>query len=179
MLERAWIEDLIPWQSTEQWRRITEAVDLPTCTGEDIYLTEPFVELCRAHAVDIIHPDLMSSGGIMETKKIGDMAQEYGIPMSLHFAGSPVACMANIHCAAATENFYVLENHSTDLPWWNDLVTGPAKPIVQNGYIPVPDSPGLGITLNDEVMQQHLYEPGYFEPTPEWDTERSWDRLWS
>jgi L-alanine-DL-glutamate epimerase-like enolase superfamily enzyme len=175
----AWLEDMIPWQCTDQWRRITEAVDLPTCTGEDIYLKEPFAELCRNHAVDIVHPDLMSSGGIMETKKIGDLAQEHGIPMALHFAGSPVACMANVHCAAATENFLVLENHSVDIPWWNDLVDGPSKPIVQQGYIPVPDTPGLGITLNDEVVKQHLAEPGYFEPTPEWDEERSWDRLWS
>lgn len=175
----AWLEDLIPWQYTDQWKRITEAVNLPTCTGEDIYLKEGFVELCRNHAVDVIHPDLATSGGIMETKKIGDMAQEYGIPMAMHFAGTPVSCMANVHCAAATENFLVLENHSVDVPWWNELVTYDNKPLVQNGYIQVPDSPGLGITLNDEVVQQHLAEPGYFEPTPEWDNEHSADRLWS
>ncbi len=175
----AWLEDMIPWQYADLWKRITDAIALPTCTGEDIYLKEPFLELCRAHAVDIIHPDLASSGGILETKKIGDLAQEYGIPMAMHFAGTPVSCMANVHCAAATENFLVLENHSVDIPWWDDLVEGIEKPIIANGFIPVPDKPGLGVTLNDEVVQQHLAEPGYFEPTPEWDTERSWDRLWS
>ena len=175
----AWLEDLIPWQYTAHWKRITDSVNLPTCTGEDIYLKEGFVELCRNHAVDVIHPDLATSGGILETKKIGDMAQEYGIPMAMHFAGTPVSCMANVHCAAATENFLVLENHSVDIPWWNDLVEGANKPLIQNGYIQVPDTPGLGITLNDEVVQQHLAEPGYFEPTPEWDNERSADRLWS
>lgn len=175
----AWLEDMIPWQYSDLWKRITDAVALPTCTGEDIYLKEPFAELCQRHAVDVIHPDLMTAGGILETKKIGDMAQEYGIPMALHFAGTPVACMANVHCAAATENFIALENHSIDIPWWNDLVEGIEKPIVQNGFIPVPDAPGLGVTLNDEVVQEHLHEPGYFEPTPEWDAERSWDRLWS
>jgi L-alanine-DL-glutamate epimerase-like enolase superfamily enzyme len=72
-----------------------------------------------------------------------------------------------------------LENHSFDIPWWNDLVDGVAKPIVQNGFIPVPDAPGLGVTLNDDVVREHLLEPGYFEPTPEWDQERSADRLWS
>lgn len=175
----AWLEDLIPWQHTDLWKRITDAVHLPTCTGEDIYLKEGFVELCRRHAVDVIHPDLATSGGILETKKIGDMAQEYGVPMAMHFAGTPVSCMANVHCAAATENFLVLENHSVDVPWWNDLVQGTDRPLIQNGYIRVPDAPGLGITLNDEVVQQHLAEPGYFEPTPEWDNERSSDRLWS
>jgi L-alanine-DL-glutamate epimerase-like enolase superfamily enzyme len=92
----AWLEDMIPWQQTELWRRITEAVNVPTCTGEDIYLKEGFIELCRRHAVDVIHPDLATSGGILETKKIGDAAQEYGIPMAMHFAGTPVSCMANV-----------------------------------------------------------------------------------
>ena len=175
----AWLEDLIPWQHADLWKRITESISLPTCTGEDIYLKEGFDALCRAHAVDIIHPDLATSGGIWETKKIGDLAQEFGIPMAMHFAGTPVSCMANVHCAAATENFLVLENHSFDIPWWNDLVDGIEKPIVQNGFIPVPDAPGLGITLNEDVVREHLLEPGYFEPTPEWDAERSADRLWS
>jgi L-alanine-DL-glutamate epimerase-like enolase superfamily enzyme len=175
----AWLEDMVPWQYTDLLKQISAAVDLPLLTGEDIYLKEPFQELCRTHAVDIIHPDLATSGGILETHKIGDMAEEYGVPMAMHFAGSPISCFANVHCAAATENFLVLENHSVDVPWWNDLVEGVEKPIVNRGFITVPDKPGLGITLNDEVVKQHLRDPGYFEPTPEWDQERAWDRLWS
>ena len=82
---------------------------------------------------------------------------------------------------AATENFLVLVNHSVDVPWWSDLVDGVEKPIVSKGFVTVPDKPGLGITLNDEVMKQHLLEPGYFEPTPQWDKEnqRVNDRLFS
>ena len=135
--------------------------------------------LCREHAVDLIQPDLATSGGILETKKIGDMAQEHGVGMAMHFAGSPVSCMANVHCAAATENVIALENHAVDIPWWNDLVDGIEKPIINRGFIPVPEKPGLGVTLNEEAVKQHLGQPGYFEPTPEWDKERSWDRLWS
>ena len=175
----AWLEDLIPWQHTELWRRITDAIPMPTCTGEDIYLKEGFLELCRNHAVDIIHPDLATSGGIMETKKIGDIAQEYGIPMAMHFAGTPVSFMANVHCAAASENFLVLEHHSVDVPWWDDLVDGIDKPIVRDGFMKAPDTPGLGITLNEDVVREHLTDGRYFEPTPEWDEERSSDRLWS
>ena len=175
----AWLEDMIPWQYTDLWKKITDAIDVPTLTGEDIYLKEPFLELARNHAVDIVHPDLATSGGIFETKKIGDLCQDYGVPMAMHFAGSPVSCMANVHCAAATENFLVLENHSVDIPWWDTLVEGVEKPIVNKGFIKVPDKPGLGITLNEEAVKQHLLEPGYFEPTPQWDKERSHDRLWS
>jgi L-alanine-DL-glutamate epimerase-like enolase superfamily enzyme len=175
----AWLEDMIPWQYTDLWKKITDAVDIPTLTGEDIYLKEGFIELAKNHAVDILHPDLATSGGILETKKIGDVIQEYGVPMAMHFAGTPVSCMANVHCAAATENFLVLENHSVDVPWWDSLVDGIPKPILDHGFITVPEKPGLGITLNDEVVKQHLLEPGYFEPTPEWDKERSHDRTWS
>jgi L-alanine-DL-glutamate epimerase-like enolase superfamily enzyme len=175
----SWLEDMIPWQYTHLWKEITDALTVPTLTGEDIYLKEPFEELCRNHAVDMIHPDLATSGGILETKKIGDMAQGYGVAMAMHFAGTPVSFMANVHCAAATENVLVLEFHSADVPWWESLVDGIEKPIINKGFVKVPEKPGLGITLNDEVVKQHLAEPGYFEPTPQWDKERSWDRLWS
>jgi L-alanine-DL-glutamate epimerase-like enolase superfamily enzyme len=175
----SWLEDMIPWHNTALLKQIADAVDIPILTGEDIYLKESFMELCRAHAVDMIQPDLATSGGILETKKIGDGAQELGVPMVLHFAGTPVACMASVHCAAATENFLVMENHSFDVPWWGDMVTGPDKPIVNKCFIAVPDRPGLGVTLNDDVVQQHLGEPGYFEPTPQWNVDRTNDRSWS
>ncbi|MCC6858995.1 MAG: mandelate racemase/muconate lactonizing enzyme family protein [Bryobacterales bacterium] len=177
----AWLEDMIPWQYTELWKKITDSVDTPTLTGEDIYLKEPFEVLCREHAVDIIQPDLATSGGILETKKIGDMAQEYGVAMAMHMAGSPVSCYANVHCAAATENFIALENHSVDDPHWADIVDGVEKPVLQKGFIKVPQGPGLGFTINEEAVKKQLREPGYFEPTPEWDPPkyRINDRLWS
>jgi L-alanine-DL-glutamate epimerase-like enolase superfamily enzyme len=175
----SWLEDMIPWQRTDLLKQISAEVDIPIATGEDIYLKEPFIELCRAHAVDIIQPDLLTSGGILETKRIGDVAQEYGVPMALHNASSPVGVFANVHCAAATENFLVLENHAVDVPYWSNLVNGVEKPILNKGYITVPDGPGLGITLNEEEFKKHLADPGWFEPTPEWNKSGSNDRLWS
>ena len=175
----AWLEDLIPWHYTAQWKRITDALDSPTMTGEDIYLKEGFEKLCEQQAVDMIHPDLASSGGILETKKIGDAAQRHGVAMALHCAGSPVSCMANVHCAAATENFLVLEHHSAEVPWWNDLVDGVEKPIVDRGFVRVPETAGLGITLNDDAVRAHLRQPGYFESTHQWDCEISYDFIYS
>jgi L-alanine-DL-glutamate epimerase-like enolase superfamily enzyme len=177
----SWMEDVIPWTYTDLLKQISDESPTPILTGEDIYLKEGFEVLCEKHAVSKIHPDLATSGGILETHKIGDMAEAYGVPMAMHFAGTPVSCMANVHCAAATLNFLALENHSLDVPWWSSLVEeGVKTPIVKNGFIDVPDRPGLGVTLNEDVVRQHLApKTGYFDPTPEWDQERSWDRLWS
>ena len=122
---------------------------------------------------------LATSGGILETKKIGDYAMEHGVPMAMHFAGTPISFMANVHCAAATENFLALEHHSVDIPWWEDLVSG-TKPLFNRGFVTVPDRPGLGVELVDEVAKQHLLKPDeYFLATPQWDSDRSVDRLWS
>ena len=177
----SWMEDVIPWTYTDLLKQISDESPTPILTGEDIYLKEPFKVLCEKHAVSKIHPDLATSGGILETHKIGDIAEEYGVPMAMHFAGTPVSCMANVHCAAATQNFLALENHSLDVPWWSSMVQEyTSKPVVDHGWIDVPERPGLGVTLNDDVVKQHLAPgTGYFEPTPQWDQERSWDRLWS
>jgi L-alanine-DL-glutamate epimerase-like enolase superfamily enzyme len=176
----AWMEDTVPWYRTDLLKQISSALDVPICTGEDIYLKEPFEVLCREHAVDIIQPDLSTSGGILETKRIVDMARDYGIPTAFHMAGLPVCAFANVHCAAASEGFLVLENHSVDVAWWDSIVDGVEKPVINKGFIRVPNGPGLGINLNEEAIKQHLASPGdHFAPTPEWDNERSMDNIYS
>jgi L-alanine-DL-glutamate epimerase-like enolase superfamily enzyme len=179
----AWMEDIISWEYTEQWKTISDAIETPCCTGEDIFLLKGFKPLIDMHAVDIIHPDLSTSGGLLETKRIGDYAEEHGVAMAMHQAGTPVSFMANVHCAAATQNFLALEHHSVDLPWWESLVrmTG-SQPIISKGFANVPlDAPGLGIELNEEVVKQHLKpeDKSFFEPTPQWNERHSHDRLWS
>jgi L-alanine-DL-glutamate epimerase-like enolase superfamily enzyme len=179
----AWYEDMFPWQFPEQWQRLAESVDTPVCTGEDIYLKEGFLPLLEHRALAVVHPDLASSGGILETKKIGDLAQEHGIAMALHMAMSPIAALASVHCAAATENFMVLENHSVDqLEQWSSMVEGLPVPLIEDGHIAVPEGPGLGFTdLNEDVLKQFVDQnnPGIFEPTDRWDNEGAHDRLWS
>src|SRR6185369_1947343 len=138
-----WMEDMVPWQFGELMKQIKDAVDIPILTGEDIYLKEDFAKLITMGAVDMIHPDLASAGGILETKKIGDYAMEHAVPMAMHFAGTPISFMANAHCAAATENFLVLEHHGLDVEWWRELVY--PKPDIKDGHVIVPDRPGLGI----------------------------------
>ena len=178
----AWIEDMVPWMYTDQYVRLRSSTCVPVCTGEDIYLKEPFEKLIRAGGVSVIHPDVLTCGGALELKKIADIADEHGVAVAIHMAESPVGCMAAVHAAATMNHVLALEFHSVDVPWWGSIVNGLPDPLIKDGFIRVPDAPGLGIeSLNEEVLRQHINPeiPGLWESTGEWDTEFSNDRLWS
>ena len=176
----SWMEDALPWQMTDAWKTLHAATTMPLGTGEDIYLKENFRPLLESGALAVVHPDVLTAGGILETKKIGDMAEDFGVQMNLHMAESPIGCLAAVHVAAATRNFMSLELHSVDVPWWGDLV----KPALRydGGFIDVPNAPGLGIeSLNEELISAHLHAdyPVAWESTSHWDKEWSNDRQWS
>ena len=178
----AWMEDPVPWQLTDQYVRLANATTVPIATGEDIYLKESFLPLLQSGGVALVHPDILTAGGILETKKIGDLAEDHGVAMAIHMAESPIACLAAVHVAAATRNFMAMEVHSVDVLWWEDLINGPAKPLIRNGYIDVPNVPGLGIeSLNEELIEEHLHEnfPVAWDSTDNWNQEWSNDRQWS
>jgi len=179
----AWLEDIVSWELTDQWKTMSDALETPLLTGEDIYLLKNFKPLIDIHAVDIIHPDLASSGGLLETKRIGDYAEEHGVAMAMHQAGTPVSFMAGVHCAAATQNFLAMEHHSIDLPWWEGLVkTTDGRQLITKGFANLPlSAPGLGIELNEEQVKQHLSpkDKSFFAPTTEWNERRSHDRVFS
>lgn len=181
----AFLEDVFTMDMIEHWKLLTDTINTPTLHGEDIYLKEQFIKFIDANAIDIVHPDLATSGGLLETKIIGDYAEAHNKATLLHFAGTPVSFMANVHCAAATNGVLALEmpSGSVDSPWWETMVnTIDGRKIYEKGFANVPlDSPGLGIELNDEVVKQHLdpVNKTYFSPTPEWNESNSSDALWS
>lgn len=169
----AWIEDPMPWWDVDGHKTVTDALRTPTAAGEEVYLWDGFRELIEKRAVDILHPDLLTSGGMLETKRIADYAERYGLPTAMHFAGSPIAYMAAVHCAASFASFVALEHHGLDMPFWESLVTGLPKGYMEGGYTIVPDKPGLGVDLNYEAIEANLRTPGtLFEPTNLWDTPK-------
>ena len=181
----AWMEDPVQWWDWEGHREVREAVRVPIAAGEELYLLEGFKPFLDNHAIDIAHPDLLTSGGMLETKKIADYADNFGIPTALHFAGSPIAFMANLHCAAAISSFVALEHHGLDLPFWEGLVTGLPAGYMQGGYVAVPNGPGLGVDLNYEGIRENLRAPSeLFAPTNAWNTpklgfwqpDKRWDK---
>ena len=178
----SWLEDILPWWDVEGNLLVTRAINVPTLNGEDIYLWDGWREMIEKRAIDIIQPDLLTSGGMLETKKIADYAERYGLPTVLHCAGSPIGFMANVHCAAALSSFIALESHWLDLPFWKGLATGLPETLIEEGYVRVPEKPGLGLDLNLEGIEANLRTPGLFEPTDGWNTPKLgfWqpDRRW-
>ena len=178
----AWVEDLAPWHFTDHYVRLRNSTTVPIATGEDIYLKENFEPLMKAGGVSLIHPDVLTTGGMLETKKIGDMAYDYGVAVALHMAESPIGAMAAVHVGAALPQLMCMEYHSVDVPYWQDVVNGLPRPLIDHGFITVPDAPGLGIeSLNEELIEKLVCKniPGVWEPTDNWDNDICNDRLWS
>ncbi len=177
----AWLEDVIPGsmpRATGACRKPLRCRSAPARTST----SRKASSRCSTPASRSSTRDILTTGGILETKKIGDAAQDHGIAMAIHMAESPIAAIAAAHIATATENFLALEYHSVDVPWWDDIVTGFDGPIVKDGFITLSDKPGLGIDdLNDEVLMAHLQQgvTGIWQPTDQWDNDMSWDRTWS
>jgi L-alanine-DL-glutamate epimerase-like enolase superfamily enzyme len=119
---------------------------------------EAFREMIVRQAADIIQPDVPRSCGMRDMKKIGDLADLYSVSLAPHNMCSPIGTLAAVHACAAMPNFLALENHCKVIPWWDDCVVA-AAPLIQRGYIEVPEGPGLGCIPNEAVLQQHCHGP--------------------
>lgn len=150
-----WLEDaLSPW-SLSGFKEIKAASNTPISTGENLYLFEGFRSLIERECLSIVSPDLQKVGGLGEARRIAEFADSYNVAVAPHNISSPIGTMASVHFCAATPNFLALEYHASDVPFWDDLAEGATKPLIQQGHIAVPEGPGFGITLNEEVARKY------------------------
>jgi len=150
-----WLEDPVPAESLEALRAVSSRVRIPIATGENLYLFEGFREMLQTHAVGIVTPDLQKVGGLAVAAQIARFADGQTIPVAPHNISGPVGTLTSAHFCATIPNFLVLEFHASDVPFWNDLVDGIQKPIIQHGSIQLPKGPGLGVKLNEEVARKY------------------------
>jgi L-alanine-DL-glutamate epimerase-like enolase superfamily enzyme len=150
-----WLEDPVPPENLEALRAVSSRVRVPVATGENLYLFEGFREMLQAHAVGIATPDLQKVGGLRVASEIARFADNQTIALAPHNISSPVGTLASAHFCAAIPNFLVLEFHASDVPFWDDLVDGTTKPIIQDGSIQLSEKPGLGVTLNEDVARKY------------------------
>ncbi len=158
-----WIEDPVPPENHDVQREVTRGTTAPVAAGENVYRIHGHRRLIEEQAVDILAPDLPKVGGMRETRKIATLADLYYLPIALHNVGSPIATMAGAHLGAAIPNALALEFHSYELGWWEDLVA--ESGLIEDGNMAVPESPGLGLTLDLDAVEEHL-APGatLFDP---------------
>jgi L-alanine-DL-glutamate epimerase-like enolase superfamily enzyme len=156
-LRLMWLEEPVPAENIDALAQVRASSSTVICTGENQYTRFEFIELLQKQATDVIMPDLAKAGGIMEAKRIAEIADAYYVPIAPHNVSSPLGMMAAAHVMAAVPNFMVLEFHARDIPWWEDLCDGD-KPFVQNGWMTVSDRPGIGVELNDEVAKSLLWK---------------------
>lgn len=143
--------------------QLSQKVRVPIATGEMLYTRHEFRELLAYHAVDIIQPDICLTGGLWETKKIAAMAEVHYASVAPHNPCGPVATAVNVHFAASTQNFIILEYHPDDEGVRRDIVTTPMKLV--DGYLEIPETPGLGIDLNFEALEKYAFAP-WRRPAP-------------
>jgi galactonate dehydratase len=159
-----WLEEPVPAENIDAMREVRASTSTPICCGENIYMRWGFRELLEKRAADIIMPDFQKTGGLLEARKIADMAHAYYVPVAPHAVTSPVGMMATAHVCAVIPNFLVQEWHWIDSPdlWRNWVKEGE---IIQKGYITPPDRPGLGVEMNDDGARK-AQVPGtpWFEP---------------
>ncbi len=155
------VEDPIPHENADALARITRATKVPICTGENLYTRHTWRPFIDKQACDIIQPDPQKCGGLMETKRIADWANLYYMPMACHNLCSPVGTMASGHVCAAIRSFITLESDSVELGYWQDIVKHDGS-FYKDGYLVLPNKPGFGIELNEDVCREHLEKGSTF-----------------
>ncbi|MBL8241414.1 MAG: mandelate racemase/muconate lactonizing enzyme family protein [Bryobacterales bacterium] len=149
-----WLEDPVPPGNADAMARVTHSVNVPICTGENLYTRNEFRRLIDLQGCDIVHLDIPKSGGLLESKRIHDLAENSFIATAAHNPASPIGTMASCHAAASMRDFRVHEL-AKYIDWWQDLVILDG-PIIQNGYLTIRDKPGLGLEINPDVAKKNL-----------------------
>ena len=160
-----WLEEPVPAEDIDAMRDVRASTSTPICCGENVYMRWGFREILEKRAADIIMPDFQKCGGLLESRKIADMAHTYYVPVAPHAVTSPIGMMATAQVCAAIPNFLAQEFHWIDsLDLWRNWVK--EGDIIQKGYIPLPERSGIGVEMNDDAARKaQVAGTPWFEPT--------------
>ena len=157
----SWVEEPVPPDNIAALAKAAEKINLPVATGERLHNKYEYRELINLQAADILQPDITQTGGFLETKKIAAMGDMCYMTVAPHNVGGPVSTATALHFAACTTNFKIQE-HFNDFSeaWVKEAATG--CPEVIDGYFSLPNGPGLGMELNEDLIAEHPYREGSF-----------------
>ena len=149
------VEEPLRPENYDALARVSQHVQVPIATGEMLYTRHEFRDLLNLNAVDIIQPDICVTGGLWEMKKIAAMAEANYASVAPHNPCGPIATAVNVHFAASTSNFLILEYHADDESPRRDIVDEPMRLV--DGYLELPDKPGLGIDINEDALDKYPF----------------------
>jgi L-alanine-DL-glutamate epimerase-like enolase superfamily enzyme len=143
-LELAWLEEPIPFEDLDGYRRVRDALDMPLCTGENNFLLGDFVDLVESEAADVLMPDLMRVAGVTEWMKIARLCEAHRVRMTPHLFSE-----VSVHLAAAAPGVEWLEYQ----PWWSPILADPLE--LSDGGIALRERPGFGIDLDEDAVRRY------------------------
>ena len=152
----SWYEEPTPSENIPALAEIRQKINIPIVTGEALYTKSDFRELFEQRAADIINPDVSNCGGILELKEIAAMAEPYYVAVSPHnYNSTAIGLAATVQVSACIPNFITTEYYVNYAEVGDEISVNPL--VVQDGYISVPDSPGLGLELDEDMLVKHAY----------------------
>jgi galactonate dehydratase len=166
----AWYEEPVPHTNVAAMVEVARRSPVPVATGESFSTKQQFAELLKHEVVNILQPEPLNLGGLFVARMIAGMADAHFGVIAPHSAQGPVCSAACVQLNASIPNFFIHEIFDEfNEPWEKEIVTNPT--VVVNGYIDVPERPGLGIDLNIEEIQKHPYRQENFLPLfkPGWE----------
>ncbi|MEM3886685.1 MAG: mandelate racemase/muconate lactonizing enzyme family protein, partial [Candidatus Methanomethylicia archaeon] len=149
-----WLEDPTRRYDFPGLRKIRKTINVPLAMGEQYYLLEDFKEMVTENLIDYVQPDAVRCGGIAECKRIAEFANLYGIKYVPHCWESAIAEIANLHIVASTFNGIMIEYPTIYNPLLTDILK--QNIVIKNGHLSVPKSPGLGIELNEKILEKFI-----------------------
>jgi L-alanine-DL-glutamate epimerase-like enolase superfamily enzyme len=157
-----WIEDPLPIGFNEQWVRLTEQSPVPVLCGENLYTRDDFQPFIVNQGVNMIEIDVSMAGGLLEAKKIADLAELYYMPVATHNVAGAIATVASANCAASIREFLgheLFENRGGNNGVNGDFgILGYDEPMFQQGYLHLSDKPGLGLDLDEDLLKSYVCE---------------------
>ncbi len=153
-----WCEEPIPAHNHESMAQVVATAPLRVATGEHTYSRFGFLDLLLRKGAHVIQPDLVYSGGLMETKKIAALAETFYVSVAPHNCRGPLGTVIAMHLCANIPNFNILETFEDyDVPWRCELT--PGTPRVKNGYYNLPTQPGWGVEVDESLITAHPEDP--------------------
>ena len=144
-------EEPVNYLNSKLHDKVAKNVNVPIAGGERLYHRWDVRPYLEDQSIDVLQPDVGLCGGFTEAKKVCDYADIYDVRIQAHVCGGPVATAASLHLETAIPNFLIHEHHTYAIKDWNrELCIQDPQPV--NGFIEAPDTPGIGIDLNDEVV---------------------------